>query len=228
MLSKIFVIFCFASYWIVNKEHQKINAFEGTIQYSYLVTNSKNVRLPFPLITERVFIDEDNILFSPIDGVAAGKDIYLSKVKAKAYEIDHLNLSVKIFNQQYLDVINPIEYKKSGNAFILNHKCEVFYLKYVHSLEYLKQFLASKSDTLTCIYYVPEDLRIPNLTHFAQLQGNNNSLLLDGRFETIPLKVEIIRSSGIKIIIQAEKIESKEVSEKFLLPLNYSFTKPED
>jgi hypothetical protein len=226
MLSKIFIVLYFALYWIVNSKHQNIGVFEGTIQYSYLVTNSKNIRLPFPIISEKVHIDEDNILFSPSGGIAAGKDIYLSKNSMKAYEIDHLNSSITILNQQYIEVIKPIEFRKTGDAFILEHRCDVYSLKYVHSFAYIEQFIASKSDTLTCTYFVPEIIRIPNATYFSRLQGNNNSLLLDGRFNSIPLKVEITKSNGVKIVIEATKVESKEVSDKFVLPSNYTLSNP--
>ncbi len=225
MLVRVFSIFPIF-FWIVFSKYQGDDVFEGTIQYSYRVTSATNTRLPFPISSEEVSIDENNILFSPSEGLAFGRDIYLDKIKMRSYEIDHLNHTITRIDQQKVEIINPIEFKRIGSASLLDYQCEIYFLKYVHSFEYAGGFGDIKTDTLTCTYYIAPEVKILSAKFFSVLQGNNNSLLLDGRFESIPLKVVVLRSNGIKIVIEATRVSRKEITNSFLLPASYSMKNP--
>ncbi len=101
----------------------------------------------------------------------------------------------------------------------MNYLCEIYFIKYVHKMEYMKSYIdTSKPDTLSCTYYIAKDLKVSNSEIFARLQGNHNSKFLDGRFSGIALKVIVKKSSGIKIIIEATKVEKKNVQDIIKFP----------
>lgn len=94
-------------------------------------------------------------------------------------------------------------------------------MRYVHKFDGPKGIVR---DTISCTYYNSKTLKIFQPSVFGSLQGNRNTLLIDGRYNGVPLKVILKRQHGSYIIIESEEIKEGQVTEFVKLP-NYTFEK---
>jgi hypothetical protein len=196
--------------------------FEGSVYYRYEQRDAKGNKVPFPIDEDELCFDEKHILARTIKGygiaLIGSKDVWLDAESKVALSINHDNQSISKMPDYEPEEILPIEFKKTGEVKVLDYLCDIYFIKYVNRMEYVKDMLGNLPDTVSCTYYIAKDLIIPHSDIFAALQGNHNSLILDGRFFCIPLKFEMKRGNGIVITIHAVKVEHGDMTKKLRLP----------
>lgn len=197
--------------------------FEGILSYTYLLLDSNENKLPFPIEEDEEYRNETRIINRVVKGeslrMIGNQDIYLDSEMNVAYQIDHDRKSITKILKTKVDQINPIEFVKLGETKIQNHLCDIYFIKYVHEMSYMKSISDfSHPDTVSCTFYIARYLKAPNQKKFAELQGNNNSKIIDGRFSGVTLKVIMSFSDGQKIVIDIKSIELREISDLVKLP----------
>jgi hypothetical protein len=196
--------------------------FEGILSYTYLLLDSNDNKLSFPIEEDEEYRDETHIINRVVKGeslrMIGNQDIYLDSEMNVAYQIDHDGKSITKILKSKVDTINPIEFRKIGEATILNYRCDIYLIQYVHEMSYMKSISDFKPDTVSCTFYIARGLKAPNQKKFAELQGNNNSKIIDGRFSGITLKVIMGFSDGQKIVIEIQRIETRKMSDLVKLP----------
>jgi hypothetical protein len=207
---------------------QSKNYFEGVLRYKYYYTDINGNELSFPIEEDEEYRDETHIIFRVIKGqdikLRGKQDIYLDRSKMEMLRIDHDRKIISKMQNSGIEKINPIEYRNVGEDTIMNYLCDIYFVKYIHKMDYIKQFTNSQytSDTISCNFYIAKDLKITNPESFARLQGYHNSRLIDGRFSGIALKVIRENSNGTRMVIEATKIEERDMQNFIKLP-SYSF-----
>lgn len=198
----------------------KKDYFEGVVTFSIKEFDGFGNPVEVPVDKQEIFFTEHVILTRHISGIlllmSEPVDISLNSLENAKYLIDHANKTIKKM-QPPADVeeIVPIEETKLDDEEINGHQCEVTKIKYVH--RYPGPY-GEVSDTLTCTYYNSKTLTLTKPKTFALLQGNRNTLLLDGRYNGLPLKIVYIKNDGAVTQIQAEVIKPANVEEKVKLP----------
>jgi hypothetical protein len=192
--------------------------FEGRITYQHksLLKNG-DIEL-FPIDKEQTYFRKGQVLNRVISGFikerVGNKPIYLDTEKMLRYQIDNEEKVINdLGHERDLELIKPIEFKQLNRARILNENCDVYFIKYVHNYDSMS-FDGSKNriDTLRCTYFISSEMKIFNPKKIAYLTANRSSKFIDGRFDGIPLRVVIERSTGRKFIIEAVKIEKQDFS----------------
>jgi hypothetical protein len=202
--------------------------FEGVLRYKYYYTDLNGNELSFPIEEDEEYRDETHIIFRVIRGedikLRGNQDIYLDRVNMEMLRIDHDRKIISRMQNNRIDKINPIEFRNVGEDTIMNYLCDIYFVKYVQKLDYIKQLTNSQytSDTVSCNFYIAKDLKISNPEPFARLQGYHNSRLIDGRFSGIALKVIRENSNGTTIVMEVTKIEEGDIQNFIKLP-SYSF-----
>ena len=210
-----FLIFAAGSTKIQSQEY-----FEGVIYYKHSKLNSEGKDDLFPIEEEIMYHTKTRILNRVTKGMSlrmiGDKGIYLDNEKLSLSEVDFNTKEINRLESSQLDRIEPYEFKKIDEVILSGYLCDVYSIKYKHTLTYMKNFgSAFEPDTLNCTYFIAQELKIANADKFARLQGNHNTKLLDGRFAAIPLKVIMEMTDGSKIIIEATKVEARSVAEFF-------------
>jgi hypothetical protein len=197
-------------------------SFQGVVYYRYESKDAKGAKLLFPIEEEERDFDTNHILTKTLKGygksLIGNKDFWLDAEKGESLIIDHDSKTISINKHPGTEEIAPLEFSKLPDVEVCQYWCEVYFIKYVYRMEHMKMYLDNKPDTLSSIYYVAKDMKIPNARKFAALQGNHNTLILDGRFSGVPLRVIMKRADGIVTTIEAMKVEPKEMSQQLRLP----------
>lgn len=81
-------------------------------------------------------------------------------------------------------------------------------------------YTGERVDTVSCTYYISKGLKLYLPLTFAQLQSNNNTKFIDGRFDGIPLKIIWEHLDNSRVVGEAINIEKMKVNEQMKLP-NY-------
>lgn len=194
--------------------------FEGVVTYSIKEVDGYGNPVEVPIDKQETYFTEHVILTKHISGmfllVSAPVEICLNARENAKYLIDHPNRSIKKMQPPAdVEVIVPIEEIKLSDEEIKGYQCDVTKIKYVH--RYQGPY-GEVSDTLTCTYYNSKTLKLSNAKAFAVLQGNRNTLLLDGRYSGLPLKVVYSKNDGAITRIEADMIKRVNVDEKVKLP----------
>jgi hypothetical protein len=196
--------------------------FEGILSYTYHLLDADGNNLPFPIEEDLEYRDENHILNRVIKGesirMIGNQEIYLDSEMNEAYQIDHDGKSITKILKSKPEPINPIEFRKMGESTVLNYLCDIYRIQYIHEMRYMKSFFEIKPDTVTCTFYIARNLKAPNQKKFAELQGNNNGKIIDGRFPGITLKVIREHTDGQKMIIEIQSIEKREMNDFIKLP----------
>jgi hypothetical protein len=193
--------------------------FEGIVTYSHIDNSLVNVSMKNPIEIEKVFFSEQKMLNRVTKGdllsFTGNTALFFDASSLKRHKINYDQKSVvDIGEEKDKEKLNVIVFEKLKDENILSFPCDVFLLKYVHSFEAIGNYGSEiESDTLTTKYYISKDYKIPNVKTFAALQGNKNTKLLDGRFECVPLKIEIKRSDKSQTTILAIHVEMRNVDE---------------
>jgi len=198
--------------------------FEGSVTYVHEESDQGGNKTSTPVTKERVFFSKNIILREDVSGPAlqiiGNIKVYLNSEKGLRYFIDDDRKTIKnVGTPKSSAIIRPIEEKWVGEEEICGYKCDVHTLKYVNQFE-LPQ--GTVIDTLSCTYYNSKILKIFRPEIFGRLQGNKNTLILDGRYNGVPLKIILKRQDGSMIIIKSDEIKPMDVNEFVKLP-NYDF-----
>ncbi len=199
------------------------NVFEGSIIYLNKEIDERGKPRMAPVDKEKIFFAKNVILTRTISGpqmfILGNIDIYLNVEKKLKYSINHDNSLIKRISDLEIEKIISIEEKLMKDEIVLGYNCDVNFLKYVHQFDgpYGRVY-----DTLSCTYYNSKEFKIPHLDIFGLLQGNKNTLFLDGRYDGVPLKVILKKNDGS--IIMTESVEVKQMNvDKFVKLPNYLY-----
>lgn len=202
--------------------------FRGVVRYKYTDFNGEGKNILSPIETQDIFYNESHKLVRNVSGFVkdrvGNEDYYFDADKMVRYKINHNSRTIRnIGIENDVEVIHPLDYRKIGSAPVLNFLCDIYLLKYVHEFKINTATGQTETkDTLQCTIYSSIDLKMARAKDFAHIEGNRNSILLDGRFEGIILKVIRERKDHSKTVIEAINIEWKEMSEGTMLPKEYS------
>lgn len=204
----------------------KDDSFQGAVYYRYESKNANGEKLLFPIEEEERDFDRSHILTKTLKGygksLVGNKDFWLDAEKQESWIIDHDSRTISTNPHPGTEEIVPLEFSKLPDVEICQHWCEVYFIRYVYRMEHMNMYLDNKPDTLSSTYYIARDMKMPNARKFAALQGNHNTLILDGRLDGVPLKVIMRRADGIVITIEATKVELRDGSQPWRLP-DYTF-----
>ena len=193
--------------------------FEGTVIYVTREFDKDGHQIQSPITKEKIFFSKSTIVTQFIQGAAlslyGNKQIYMNSEKRVRYRIDNDSKLIKKVGIVEIEKIEPLEEKSTDEELIQGYKCDVHILQYVHRFESPNGITF---DTLSCTYFNSKTLKMFQPEVFGFLQGNKNSLFLDGRYDCIPLKVILKRRDGSKIVIESELIEQMNVDALLKLP----------
>ncbi|MFM9837913.1 MAG: hypothetical protein ACKVOQ_06590 [Cyclobacteriaceae bacterium] len=195
------------------------STFEGIVTYSHVDNSLVDISMKNPIDIETVYFSAEKMINRVTQGdllsVTGNTALFFDASSMKRYKINYDRKSiVDIGEEKDKETMNVIVMEKLKDEKILSFLCNVFLLKYVHSFEAIGSYGPEvKSDTLTTKYYVSKDYKIQNVKAFAILQGNRNTKLLDGRFEGVPLKIEIKRQDRSQTTILAVNVEVRSIDE---------------
>ncbi len=204
--------FLFLFFLSVQSKGQE-KAFQGAVTYSNKEFDKDGKLVSSLVDIEKYFFSNEKIVVKTVSGpqtlILGNVDVYLDAVNFKRYSINHDRGAINIVPAPTVpEEIIALEEAKLTEDVINGYKCKVHFIKYAHQFTgpYGNQII----DTLSCTYHVSEVMKIPNLKIFAKLQGNKNSLFVDGRFQGLPLKVVLKRNNGSKIVLEC--IDVKEMN----------------
>lgn len=195
--------------------------FEGIVTYNFKEFDSKGNILTTPINKERFFFKKGIILNEIIDGIHllkfGNEQVYIDTEKKIRLVINNDQKFIKnIGIETVIQNVNAIEEKKLNEEKVLGHPCNVTFLKYVH--KFMNPFGKEVSDTLSCTYYTSKQHKIFQPEVYGLIQGNRNSLVLDGRFKGIPLRVIIRRTDNSNMIIESSGLKETKVDDFIKLP----------
>ena len=186
--------------------------FTGTITYKYTRTNLEGKILSFPQDVESVYISDSKILVQIISGQIkhfVEYDLLLDLSTNRCYQVNHQEKTITEVAIQKSKDLNFEHHEQPSQRKILNHECtEIIFKRLdVHS-----------GDTVNYTYYFNQNFQKKNLRDFAILQGNSNTLFLDGRFEKLPLRIEMRYPNGEVITIEAINFSRQDHHSSFSYP----------
>jgi len=193
--------------------------FEGIVTYSHHDLDNQGNSIINPINSESLYLTKEKILNRVTSGelmnFTGQTALCFDAVSMKRYKIDYdRRIVADIGAEKNIEILNVLVFEKLKDEIVLSLPCDVFLLKYVHDFEAMGQYGKEiKSDTLNTKYFISKHYKIINIKTFAILQGNRNTKLIDGRFEGVPLKIEIKRGDGSLTTILATKLESRNVDE---------------
>jgi hypothetical protein len=186
--------------------------FEGSITYRYTKYDSTGMPGYFPQELETMHVSSSEILFQIISGhvkYALGYDLLLDIDKHRRCEVYRESKKLFVLPAEKVDSCYFTVLESGTGQSVLGYKC---------TIRTLKHFDMHSKDTVQRIYYLNDTFRKSGMKQFAALQGNKSTLFLDGRFGTIPLKVEILYStSKERIVIEAVDVKQQSSKEVFML-----------
>lgn len=194
--------------------------FEGRITYQIREFDERGRPMAPPISREEMYVKETVCLTKPVEGqfldLFDQVDTYLDAQKNVRYSINHTQHYIRsIGPSQEVTEYELLENRRDGEEQVQGQVCDVYVIKYAREYDAL---LNLGIDTLRCRYYVSKDLKMPHRKEFALLNGNRNSLLLDGRFEGIVLKLVIERKNKSHLEMIATEIKKMPVDEFIRLP----------
>ncbi|MCA4900619.1 MAG: hypothetical protein ACK514_13015 [Bacteroidota bacterium] len=197
--------------------------FNGAITYQYKSYSADGKQELFPINLEETYFFENKILNKVTSGLLKSRrnvSILIDTEKMIRYQIDYDQEVINdLGGEKYPETINLISFNKLTNQVIRGERCNVYNLSYLHSYDSASiDGSKNKTDTLKCEYFISTKLRLKSPEKLAFITGNRSSKFIDGRFDGIPLKVVINNSSGFRIVIEAVKIDSTNVSKAVELP----------
>lgn len=202
--------------------------FEGVVTYTIKEFDRWGNAVELPVDKEEVFFGHDIILTRHTSGLfllmSERVDVYLCARENVKYLVNHTTMRTKKMRPPAdVEIITPIEEMKLYDEEVNGYPCEVNRIMYVH--RYTGPF-GETADTLNCTYYNSKALKISKPNVFALLQGNRNTLLLDGRYAGFPLKVVYSKSDGSVTSIESVLIKQIAVDQQVKLP-DYEVTSNE-
>lgn len=220
----LFFVICFVATLEVFSQTEY---FEGSITYSYKEFDKNGIKRIAAVEQEKIIFSKDVILSRTISGPILSylKDfaVYLNSDKKIRYSIFYDEKAIEdVGIAKKMETINPIEEKALPEGEILGYRCDVHFIKYAHLMKHPDKYFY---DTLSCTYYNSKSLKVLKPEIFGMLQGNANSLILDGRYDGIPLKVIIKSQDGSTILIEGVEVTKMNVDEFVKLP-DYTFKRP--
>jgi hypothetical protein len=187
--------------------------FEGTITYKYKKTNASGNAGFFPQHLERLYISFDKILFRSVDGFVKehlNSDLLLDIGSGKRYEINHMERITYDLSPETPDTTGFKIKTVNEEPLVLGRKCAV---------NRFNKYSVFVQDTITYTYWFAPSLALGNLPRFASLQGFHNTLILDGSFGVLPLKVLLEYRNGDKVLVEVVEVMEGKVNENvFALP----------
>ncbi len=189
--------------------------FEGVVYSKCIAVDAHGKELPFPWDKSVEYYDKHRIIIRITeDTQSESSDVCLDSKKRGLYKINHDYSTVTRLADREAKDIPVLEFKKIGEEKLLGYKCDVYFLKYIDRLEFVNEVIGPTSpDTLSCTYYIAQELKIYKPDVLAKLQGNGNTKLLDGRFTGVTLKVVQRHTTGESLIIETTKLERMDVQE---------------
>ena len=173
--------------------------FEGYIDYEYSEKDKNGFSFVPPLYQSYKLYLQPNILLRAIkqpEELDPGFNRVYSHAVRKIQYLFTGEQMVKSYNlETNLKPLNVIEERKEGEIDTLGQKCEVNFIKYVMQYEGIQGEIII--DTLSSTFYCSKKYKFQNIKIFAGLNKNRNLLLLDGRYEGIPVKV-VVRQSNLR------------------------------
>lgn len=194
-------------YWLVVQFFALQHQFEGTVHYTVSLNDKYGNAKPFSWFGSRFIYYGDSLIISS-DGF--DKDIQDKLIVAKGaklYEIDYKAEKLKLLDKRTLRNIELLEEKALADTTLLGYSCKVYKHQHIRINNSLPLDAEHHIDTVNQVYYVASDLNIPNQRELAAAQGHNNTLLFDGRYNSLILRVEEYFNNGDKLTITATKIE---------------------
>lgn len=194
--------------------------FIGSVTYSIKEFDGDGRERLTPVTAEKYFFGESAVLNKVLSGsqlfLIGNVDICMDISSHSIFKINHEERIVKnISGTIQSEEITPINEYTLESTFVSKQKCNVNFLTYAHKL----LMPTDKSiDTLSCTFYHSQRFDIPYKKQLAKLQGNRNTLFLDGRYQGLPLKVVLIRQDSSKIVIEAIDIKEMSVEEYVKIP----------
>jgi hypothetical protein len=194
--------------------------FEGRITYLTREFDEQGKQVASPITREEMYLKGTICVIKPVAGqfldIFDQVDTYLDAQKKLRYGINHtqhfirnIGPSPEVYEYQLL------ENRREGEVQVNGLACDLYIIKYARDYDAI---LNLATDTLRCYYYVSKEWKMPHGREFALLNGNKNSLLLDGRFEGIVVKLLIERKNKSRLEVTATKIEKMDAEEFIRLP----------
>jgi hypothetical protein len=189
--------------------------FEGVVLYENTSVDGLGTKQMIPVEQELVTLAGDKMLFKPTKGMAVSivNEVLLDVAAKAVFEIDHNAKKIYQLAPMERDVHLMKYVETQKDTFLLGRKCIV---------KVFKQYDVHFLDTAQITYWLAPSLQINKVADFAQLQGNRNTLLVDGSLEYLPLMIRIRFNTGRQIIKKALNIAEKHHLKSELALPNYS------
>jgi|GEM_PF-2581436 hypothetical protein len=206
---------------------QEPQSFEGIVTYNSKEWDKLGKPVTGFIEEEQVIISKGRMLTRTLSGpqlMMIGQiDVYLNAENGLRYGIDHGNKVIRSMGQEPNNRrIEVIEEVRLNDETVNGISCQVNRIKYAYDFHGPYSLVR---DTLECTYYSAKELYIERIADFCRLQGNRNTLLFDGRYIGVPLRVEQKRTDGSKIIVESKSIIEQSVDELLEIPA-YKFIDP--
>lgn len=219
MLKRVAIILLFLVH-ATQVAQAQTDYFEGVVTYTIKEFDRWGNAVELPVNKEEIFFSQDIILTRHTSGpfllMGERVDVYLNARENVKYLVNHTTMRMKKMQPPAdVELITPIEETKLYDEEINGYPCEVNRIKYVH--RYTGPF-GETADTLNCTYYNSKTMKISKPKVFALLQGNRNTLLLDGRYAGLPLKVVYSKSDGSLTSIESVLVKQTDVDAQVKLP----------
>jgi Domain of unknown function (DUF4412) len=195
---------------------QPYSIFEGVLQYKIRKIDVEGNEVPFVWSSSREYHSKDKLVINTRETRFDGEDfdMILDSKKEVLFKVNHEHKTITRSADREIFEFTTLEFKKIGEEKVLGYNCDVFFLKYIDKLKTIKEIISVAPDTLACMYYISQDLKINNPKTLAKLQGYRNTKLLDGRFEGITMKVIQKHTNGESLLMEVVKLEEANVEEK--------------
>lgn len=180
------------------------------ILYNHQNLSSDGQEKFFPIRTESFCFGFTQVLSRVLEGdfttIVGNIDVLLDIEKEKSYEIDHDERTIFVLPSEKRDSVKYLKIDTLDSVELLGHRCVVisFSRPYRNDLVYV-------ADTIRSTYYLAPSLTLSNPLKFAALQGNKNTVILDGRLSGIPLKIISEFPDGSKLITEAKQIRKSDI-----------------
>jgi Domain of unknown function (DUF4412) len=195
---------------------QSGSIFEGVLHYKIRKLDVEGNEGPFVWNSSREYHSKDKLVINTQVARLDGEDfdMVLDSKNEAIFKVNHEHRTIKRMAERKISEFTTLEFKKIGEEKVLGYNCDVFFLKYIDKLETIKEIINAPPDTLACMYYIAQELKINKPKVLAKLQGHGNTKLLDGRFEGITMKVIQKHTNGESLLMEVVKLEKADVEEK--------------
>lgn len=213
------IVFCLLA---LDRNHvfgQTKDSFEGVLHITFELSDSSGHRTSFPWQEMIEYHTKNHILQKLTKQTRTGDfDMYLDADAHILYKVDHdQNVLMRLGKKSPMK-IEPLEFKKLGETDLLGYACDIYFVRFVNDLASLNEFLPVNPLTVSRTYFIARDLKVMNSAILAGLQENRNTMLFDGRFNAVALKIIEVFPNGDTLIVNTTKVEERDVQEEIKLP----------